>query len=99
MAFRNAFREKKDEIESRLTISLIICYSRMLSASMQQQTGQTSFSDQQLHDMFTNIMQSADKQEGGFGSAPKFPQTFTIQYLLRYYHYYKEPGSIKTSLP
>ena len=24
---------------------------------------------------------------GGFGKAPKFPQTFTIQYLLRYAHF------------
>jgi uncharacterized protein YyaL (SSP411 family) len=25
--------------------------------------------------------------EGGFGNAPKFPQTYTIQYLLRYHHF------------
>ncbi len=31
-------------------------------------------------------MGTADKQDGGFGNAPKFPQTFTIGYLLRYYH-------------
>jgi len=29
-------------------------------------------------------MRSADKQWGGFGHAPKFPQTFSIQFLLRY---------------
>ena len=30
-------------------------------------------------------MRSADKEWGGFGKAPKFPQTFSIQYLLRYH--------------
>jgi uncharacterized protein YyaL (SSP411 family) len=29
----------------------------------------------------------SDKELGGFGKAPKFPQTFTIQYLLRYAHF------------
>ncbi len=37
--------------------------------------------------IFQNIMKSADKEWGGFGNAPKFPQTFTIQYLLQYHHY------------
>ena len=39
-----------------------------------------------LRTIFTNLMKQADRQEGGFGKAPKFPQTFSIQYLLRYYH-------------
>ena len=29
-------------------------------------------------------MKTADKKWGGFGNAPKFPQTFTINFLLRY---------------
>ncbi len=37
--------------------------------------------------IFQNIMKTADKEWGGFGNAPKFPQTFTIQYLLQYYHF------------
>ena len=32
-------------------------------------------------------MRSADTDSGGFGRAPKFPQTFTIHYLLLYAHY------------
>lgn len=37
--------------------------------------------------IFQNIMKSADREWGGFGKAPKFPQFFTIQYLLQYYHF------------
>jgi uncharacterized protein YyaL (SSP411 family) len=40
-------------------------------------------------------MKNADRQEGGFGSAPKFPQTFTIQYLLRYYHFTKKEEALQ----
>ena len=35
---------------------------------------------------FQNIMKSADKEWGGFGNAPKFPQTFTIQFLATVIH-------------
>jgi uncharacterized protein YyaL (SSP411 family) len=37
-----------------------------------------------------NLLQQADKEEGGFGAAPKFPATGAIQYLLDYFHYHKE---------
>ncbi len=37
--------------------------------------------------MFSNIMKSSDTVWGGFGKAPKFPQTFTIEFLFQYYHY------------
>lgn len=45
------------------------------------------FVEAQLHEQFKNIIQQADTLWGGFGNAPKFPQTFTIQWLLQYYHF------------
>lgn len=45
------------------------------------------FTPQQTQKIFNNIMGAADQVEGGFGTAPKFPQTYTIQYLLRYHHF------------
>ena len=45
------------------------------------------FTPQQTLKIFNNIMGAADQIEGGFGNAPKFPQTYTIQYLLRYHHF------------
>ena len=45
------------------------------------------FTSPQLDMAFDHIMAQADRQWGGFGHAPKFPQTFTIQFLLRYYHF------------
>ncbi|HMI78714.1 MAG TPA: thioredoxin domain-containing protein [Ferruginibacter sp.] len=37
--------------------------------------------------IFRNIMKTADTVWGGFGNTPKFPQTFTIKYLLQHYHF------------
>ena len=40
------------------------------------------------------ILQSADRQWGGFGNAPKFPQTFALQMLLRHYVIFKDENAL-----
>ncbi len=49
--------------------------------------GEQLFTKMQAETIFQGIMKQADKQWGGFGNPPKFPQTFVINYLLRYHHY------------
>jgi uncharacterized protein YyaL (SSP411 family) len=46
------------------------------------------FSVEERNQMLDNIMRAADQTNGGFGNATKFPQTFSIRCLLRYYHFY-----------
>ena len=84
MAVSTAFREKRNEIEQQ---------SENLTGHLQQsnsfglQTGdQQVFSKEQLDECFQNLMKTADRTWGGFGSAPKFPQTSSIQFLLRYHY-------------
>ncbi len=43
------------------------------------------FLQTQLDQAFSQVMGQADRVWGGFGKAPKFPQTFTIQFLLKYH--------------
>jgi uncharacterized protein len=81
-----AFRERRHEIESQaenLTEHLI--QSNSFGLQKVNDTAEV-FSKEKLHEIFENIMKTADKEWGGFGKAPKFPQTFTIQFLLRYHH-------------
>lgn len=40
------------------------------------------------------ILQQADTQWGGFGNAPKFPQTFVLQMLFRNYYLNKHEASL-----
>ncbi len=40
------------------------------------------FSPDYAKQIIDNILKTADKYEGGFGNAPKFPQTFSIQNLF-----------------
>jgi len=43
------------------------------------------FSKEQVKEIFDGLMKAADTHEGGFGKAPKFPQTFSIAFLLGYH--------------
>jgi len=56
------------------------------------------FNKQNLQQAAENILKNADTEWGGFGSAPKFPQTLTIQYLLRHYHFIKHQPSLRQAL-
>jgi uncharacterized protein YyaL (SSP411 family) len=81
-----AFREKRHEIDAQaenLTAHLIQSNSFGLQKPGDQRE---SFSKEKCDEAFENIMKSADKEWGGFGKAPKFPQTFSIQFLLRYHY-------------
>jgi uncharacterized protein YyaL (SSP411 family) len=42
------------------------------------------FDSLKIDEAFQSIIKTADRQWGGFGKAPKFPQTFTISFLLQY---------------
>jgi uncharacterized protein YyaL (SSP411 family) len=85
-----AFHEKRNEIDlqaENLTDHLI-----QSNAFGKQKLSGTEeiFKIENLDEAFQNIMKSADTEWGGFGKAPKFPQTFAIQFLLRYHQINKK---------
>ncbi|MCF1716292.1 thioredoxin domain-containing protein [Flavihumibacter sp. RY-1] len=55
------------------------------------------FHVEQLTQMAQVLLKNADKTDGGFGRAPKFPQTFSIAYLLRYAARFMDKSSRFTS--
>jgi uncharacterized protein YyaL (SSP411 family) len=93
-AVAKTFKEKRDEIDTQaknLTDHLINANSFGTSKIADS----TIFNIETIHDAFNNIMKNADKVWGGFGNAPKFPQSFVILYLLRYYHVTKNNEALK----
>jgi uncharacterized protein YyaL (SSP411 family) len=52
----------------------------------------------QLDTMYAALMQQADLEEGGFGRPPKFPQTFSLQWLIRYAHFTGERQGLEHAL-
>ena len=53
------------------------------------------FNPQLLDKMYQNLADRFDRVEGGFGGAPKFPSTMSIQYLLDYYFYTHDKDALK----
>ena len=90
-AIAQSWKEKRNEIESQA--ENLVAHLSQGNAVTQKFNGAINvdeknlFTIDQCHHMFANILKSADKTWGGFGIAPKFPQTFTIQYLLQYQYF------------
>ncbi len=81
-----AFGERRHEIDAQAE-NLTAHLSQSNSFGLQKPgTEGELFTPENLEKAFEAVMKSADKQWGGFGRAPKFPQTFTIQFLLRYHY-------------
>jgi len=97
-AIHQSYREKKNEILAQaenLTEHLSVSNSFGLS---KQANVDSPFSKDYLDTIAANILKQADTQWGGFGRAPKFPQTFSIQYLLRHYHFTKDESALRQAL-
>ncbi|MBF8266839.1 MAG: hypothetical protein HW388_347 [Dehalococcoidia bacterium] len=43
---------------------------------------------------YTSLKSDFDPQEGGFGTAPKFPQAMALDFLLRYHHRTRDPEAL-----
>ena len=101
LAVIQAFRERRHEIDAQadnLTGHLLNSNDFGLNKLVKEEI----FSADKLEEATQNIMKSADKEWGGFGKAPKFPQTFAIQFLLRYSYcrkFSKLPESSKAPSP
>ncbi len=101
-AIAQSWKERKNEIESQaenLTAHLTqsnnftqIKFDPIINEA------QNLFTIEQCRTMFDNIMKAADKEWGGFGKAPKFPQTFIIQYLFRYQHFTNDEAALHQAL-
>lgn len=97
-AIQQAYRDKKNEIESQadnLTEHLKSSNNFDIAAKA---TNEAVFSKSTLNEIAQNLLQSGDKIWGGFGGAPKFPQAFSIRFLLRDYHYTKNEKSLQQAL-
>lgn len=78
------FSERRHEIYAQaenLTAHLV----QSNSFGIQSPPADSIYQKDNAHAMAVNILRNADKTWGGFGRAPKFPQTGVIQYLLRYH--------------
>ena len=91
------YREKRSDIDTQaenLTDHMVQANAfGNMKASFEE-----TFLKERLTEAYENIMKTADKEWGGFGQAPKFPQTFVIRFLLSYHFITKEKKSLEQAL-
>ncbi|HVG42218.1 MAG TPA: thioredoxin domain-containing protein, partial [Chitinophagaceae bacterium] len=83
-AIAHSYKEGKDKIEE--DAATLTEHLKKSNAFGSIGNATAVFDKKKPETAFTNIMKAADKEWGGFGKAPKFPQTFTIIFLLKYAH-------------
>ncbi|HKC36926.1 MAG TPA: thioredoxin domain-containing protein, partial [Chitinophagaceae bacterium] len=92
-----AFTQRRNEIDAQaenLTEHLLQANVFGISSP-----GETNFfTKEKINEAFENSMKNADRTWGGFGRAPKFPQSFIIQYLLRFYYVTENKDALEQAL-
>ena len=97
-AIAQSWTEKKTEIE--LQAQNLIAHLQQANnfGQILASANTTIFTKENCQLITENILKQADTDWGGFGKAPKFPQTFTIQYLLQYYYYTQSNEALQQAL-
>jgi uncharacterized protein len=96
-AVAQAYAERRAELETQangLTGHLVQSNALGFDSSGEK----SIFNKDSLNEIAANLLKQADKEDGGFGRAPKFPQTFSIQYLLSHHFYTKDPEALQHAL-
>ena len=100
-AISRSFREKREDIERQAqSLTQHVAEANPFGIQPAKTPAQSPaqsepFTINTLRQIFENLMKTADTQLGGFGRAPKFPQTFSIQFLLHYYHFTRDEQALQ----
>jgi len=94
------YAEKKSEIvnQAKTLTDHLVKSNSFGQVVTNEESKSTFYLEETLTTIAQNILTQADIIDGGFGNAPKFPQSFNIIYLLRHYHYNKDKASLDQAL-
>ncbi|HTJ11101.1 MAG TPA: thioredoxin domain-containing protein, partial [Dinghuibacter sp.] len=95
-----AFRERRSEVEGQadqLTEHLSVANAFGISRGAPGDPA-ALVTRNQVDTIFHTLMQQADTEAGGFGRPPKFPQTFSLQWLVRHAHFTGEQTGLNHAL-
>jgi uncharacterized protein YyaL (SSP411 family) len=77
----NFWHNRRDEVEK----SVAEISQHLQQNSLVQNLGQGQFEDTLFEHALSGLLRRFDQDKGGFGQAPKFPPSMTIEFLLRMY--------------
>jgi uncharacterized protein len=85
LSISTAYREKRSQIEDQADQLTQHIAKGGFGTNI---TGEPeTFNAEDCRTISEQLMKTADRRHGGFGSAPKFPQTFSIRFLLQFHFY------------
>jgi uncharacterized protein YyaL (SSP411 family) len=96
-AIAAAWKQRSHEIESQAE-NLLAHIKQVGRVIKMEHNTNSLFTKEHCFAITENVLKQADKTWGGFGKAPKFPQTFSIQYLLQYYHFTGHKEALQQAL-
>jgi uncharacterized protein YyaL (SSP411 family) len=90
-----AFRDRRTEVEQQAdNLTRHVATAGSFGIGTGAPADATPFSPPVLHEIRDRLLGTADITYGGFGGAPKFPQTFSIRFLLNDYFYTRNKASL-----
>ena len=81
----SSFRDRRAEIDQQA--DHLTNHIAGSSFGLSENAGDGVVNPDLLRLVFEQLMKTADRVEGGFGGSPKFPQTFSIRFLLQYFYF------------
>jgi uncharacterized protein len=90
----DAYTSKRTEIESQ-AINLTE-YLKNAGLPTTKNISET-IEENTIHTIAENLQKATDTKHGGFGRAPKFPQTMSITWQLRYGHLYNNNEALQSA--
>jgi uncharacterized protein YyaL (SSP411 family) len=86
----DAYQNRRSEIET--AVRQIVT---ALTATTKSSVVKESLVADTVEQAYRGLRRGFDKDNGGFGRAPKFPQPMTIEFLLRYLHRSQDTGALE----
>jgi uncharacterized protein YyaL (SSP411 family) len=89
-AAANTYRQRRREIERSASQ-----VRATLSGALRAAADTGPLTEGILRQAFNSLEQSFDRRNGGFDGAPKFPHPLSLEFLLRYYAFSKDPSALE----
>lgn len=89
LQIHQAYQQRRKEIEDQASnlVDYLSRSNQTIGFKTDLKIDTSNFTLDHCEQAFQALMGVSDKIHGGFGKAPKFPQTFSIQYMLRFAHF------------
>lgn len=102
-AIADAFKNRRDELEKQADQLTYHILTRQDNSIFRPQNflnnaEPTDFLPHTADQLYQQLRQTFDKEEGGFGGAPKFPSTMTLNFLLKYHYHTQTEEALQHAL-